>query len=234
MYQSAAIGELPEQAAASLLQRAPKLIIFDCDGVLVQSEEITLSVLISLLNSYVSDHATLNEQYYIEHFRGRKIAECLSEAQQLLNVCLPDHFEREFRAQALSALTRDLKATEGIFEVLDALQVPFCVASSAPRNKIGHCLQLTGLFPYFEGRIFSCYELGRWKPDPLVFVTACQAYEVQVNDALVVEDSMAGIQAALAANIQVLGFGPVDRHMKLAEAGALPFADMRELLTIIN
>lgn len=234
MYQSAAIGELPEQAAASLLQRAPKLIIFDCDGVLVQSEEITLSVLISLLNGYAPDNAALDTPFYIEHFRGRKIAECLSEAQQLLKVRLPDYFEQAFREQALSALTRDLKATDGMFEVLDSLHVPYCVASSAPRNKIEHCLQLTGLLPYFGGRIFSCYELGRWKPDPLVFITACQAYEVDVSDALVVEDSMAGIQAARAAHIKVLGFGPVDRHVKLAEAGALPFADMRELLTIIN
>ncbi|MBF6029438.1 HAD-IA family hydrolase [Pseudomonas sp. P115] len=234
MYQSAAIGELPEQAAASLLQRAPKLIIFDCDGVLVQSEEITLSVLISLLNGYASGNTTLDGQCFIEHFRGRKITECLREAEQLLNVCLPAQFEQEFRAQALSALTHELKATDGIFEVLEKLQVPYCVASSAPRNKIEHCLRLTGLLPYFEGRIFSCYELERWKPDPLVFLTACQAYEVDVHDALVVEDSVTGIQAAIAAQINVLGFGPVSRHVKLAEAGALPFADMRELLTIIN
>lgn len=233
MYQSAVIGELPEQAAASLSKKAPKLIIFDCDGVLVQSEEITLSVLISLLNTYAPDTAPLNRQHYIEHFRGRKIAECLREAEQLLNIRLHEQFEQDFRALALSALTHHLKATDGILDVLQGLNVSYCVASSAPRNKIEHCLRLTGLLPYFEGHIFSCYELGRWKPDPLVFLTACQAYEVDVSDALVVEDSVTGIQAAVAANISVLGFGPVNRHTKLAAAGALPFADMRELLNII-
>lgn len=244
MYQSAVIGELPEQVAtsllktsllkSSLLKKAPKLMIFDCDGVLVQSEEITLSVLISMINSCVPDYAALDEAFYIEHFRGRKIAECLREAEQLLNIRLPRQFEHAFREQALAALTRHVKATDGIVDVLNALKVPCCVASSAPRNKIEHCLRLTGLLPYFDGRIFSCYEVGRWKPDPLVFLTACQTFEVAVEDAWVVEDSVTGIQAAVAANINVLGFGPLGRHAKLAEAGALPFADMRELLAVIH
>ena len=230
MYESAVIGELPEQAAVLL----PKLVIFDCDGVLVQSEEISLSVLIALLNGYAPDTIALDSSYYIERFRGRKIADCLREAEQVLGIRLDDQFEPHFRVQALEALTRHLKATDGIVDVLESLDVAYCVASSAPRNKIEHCLRVAGLFSYFEGRIFSCYELGRWKPDPLVFLTACQAYHVDVADALVIEDSVTGIQAAVAANIKVLGFGPADRHGMLADAGAVPFADMRELLTLIN
>ncbi len=226
----AAIGELPGQGAT----RLPKLVIFDCDGVLVQSEEITLSVLISLLNARVPASKALDQAYFIEHFRGRKIADCLREAEQLLDMCLECQFEDEFRARALEALTLELKATDGIIDVLQRLQVPYCVASSAPRNKIEQCLQLTGLFSYFEGRVFSCYELGRWKPDPLVFLTACAAYNVKPYDALVVEDSVTGIQAAVAAGIKVLGFGPVHRHDVLADAGAGVFASMHELLSIIE
>ena len=78
MCLSAAIGELPEQGATPL----PKLVIFDCDGVLVQSEEITLSVLIGMLNAHVQDGKTLDSAHFIEHFRGRKIADCLREAEQ--------------------------------------------------------------------------------------------------------------------------------------------------------
>ncbi|AZP72849.1 HAD family hydrolase [Pseudomonas poae] len=230
MYESAVIGELPEQAAVSL----PKLVIFDCDGVLVQSEEISLSVLIALLNGYAPDTIVLDSSYYIERFRGRKIADCLREAEQVLDIRLDDQFEPHFRVQALEALTLHLKATDGIIDVLENLNIAYCVASSAPRNKIEHCLRVAGLFSYFEGRIFSCYELGRWKPDPLVFLTACQAYNVDVADAVVIEDSVTGIQAAVAANIKVLGFGSIDRHGQLADAGAVPFAEMRELLTLIN
>jgi len=212
----------------------PKLVIFDCDGVLVQSEEITLTVLISMLNAHVPHAKTLDSAYFIEHFRGRKIADCLREAEQLLDICLGPTFEHDFRVRAMEALTLELTATDGIVEVLSVLQMPYCVASSAPRNKIEECLRLVGLLPYFQGRIFSCYEVGRWKPDPLVFLTACATYNVAPCEALVIEDSVTGVQAAVAANIKVLGFGPMPRHRLLAEAGALPFADMRELPTLID
>lgn len=238
MHSLAFIGELSGQEAAPIRVGVPKLVIFDCDGVLVQSEEITLSVLISLLNQHA--HRDTHEAMgldlleFTERFRGRKIADCLREAEQVLNICLDSQFEETFRQRARVALTSDLKPTEGIKEVLESLSIPFCVASSAPRHKIEHCLRLTGLFSYFEGHIFSCYELGRWKPDPLVFVTACATYNVDSRDVVVIEDSVAGVQAAIAANIKVLGFGPVPRHSLLADAGALPFSDMRELLTILQ
>lgn len=234
MCLSAVIGELPDQEQSAAFIGTPKLVIFDCDGVLVQSEEITLSVLITLLNAHALGHAQLDSDEFIERFRGRKIAACLEEAQQLLNIKVGGQFEADFRQQALLALTHNLKAAEGIVEVLQKLDVPYCVASSAPRNKIEHCLRIAGLFSYFEGRIFSCYELGRWKPDPLVFLTACETYGVDPVDALVVEDSVTGVQAAAAANIKVLGFGPPERHRLLTEAGASAFSDMRDLLTFIN
>lgn len=234
MCHSADIGELPGQEKAAALVGVPLLVIFDCDGVLVQSEEITLSVLISMLNALVPGNKALDVIRFTEHFRGRKIAECLREAEQILGIRLGSEFEQHFRQQAMDALTLRLTATDGIIEVVQALKVPFCVASSAPRNKIEHCLRVAGLFSYFEGRIFSCYEVGRWKPDPLVFLTACDAFDIEVSDALVIEDSVTGIQAAVAANINVLGFGPPDRHSQLAAAGALPIADIRELLAIFN
>ncbi|BDB18816.1 sugar transferase [Pseudomonas sp. CYM-20-01] len=234
MCLSADIGELPVQGKTAALVGMPKLVIFDCDGVLVQSEDITLSVLISMLNALAQGNTTLDVTYFIEHFRGRRIADCLREAEQILNVRLDHEFEQRFRKQALEALTQGLTATDGIVEVLQGLQVPCCVASSAPRSKIEHCLRIAGLFSYFEGRIFSCYELGRWKPDPLVFLTACETYDIAVSEALVIEDSVTGIQAAVAANIKVLGFGPPHRHAQLAAAGALPIADMREVLAIFN
>ncbi|MBV4454793.1 MULTISPECIES: HAD family hydrolase [Pseudomonas] len=232
MCLSADIREVPAQVKATASMGVPKLVIFDCDGVLVQSEEITLSVLIAMLNT--QGNTVLDATRFIEHFRGRKMAECLREAEQLLNVCLGTDFEQRFREQALVALTLQLKATDGIIEVLHRLTVPYCVASSAPREKIEHCLRLVGLFSYFEGRIFSCYELGRWKPDPLVFLIACEQYNIEVSEALVIEDSVAGIQAAVAAKIPVLGLGPPHRHPQLAAAGALPITDIRQMLAIFN
>ncbi|MFJ4144344.1 HAD family hydrolase [Pseudomonas sp. NPDC089734] len=213
--------------------KPPKLIIFDCDGVLVQSEEITLTLLASMLNDRLRVLLNVSEYFdvveFVSRYRGRKIGDCLLEVERITGLRLDSCFERQYRERSFEALNLHLKATDGIIEVLQGLNTPYCVASSAPRKKIEHCLKLTELFSYFEGRIFSCYELGAWKPDPRVFLTACEHYNIKTNEALVIEDSLSGIQAAIAANIKVLGFGPVDRHLMLANAGALPFSNMREL-----
>ncbi|MEE4667461.1 HAD-IA family hydrolase [Pseudomonas alliivorans] len=216
----------------------PKLIIFDCDGVLVQSEELTLTLLADLLKPYIptseKSRAFLSVEHFIERFRGRQIAACLREIETCFDIELNEAFEQHFRRLSLHVLKEQLKPTNGIVDVLSGLSIPCCVASSAPRNKIEHCLKVTGLLSYFTHNIFSCYELGAWKPDPLVFFTACQHNNVKTSEALVIEDSVAGIQAAVAANIRVLGFGPVERHLLLADAGALPFTHMNELLTILR
>lgn len=216
----------------------PKLIIFDCDGVLVQSEELTLTLLSTLLKPYITTSEKsrdfLDTESFIERFRGRKIAVCLKEIETCFDIRLNEDFEHHFRRLSLDVLKEQLEPTKGIIDVLRGISTPYCVASSAPRNKIEHCLRVTGLLPYFGNNIFSCYELGAWKPDPLVFLTACRHYNVKTSEALVIEDSVAGIQAAVAANIRVLGFGPIERHLLLADAGALPFTHMNDLLTILR
>jgi HAD superfamily hydrolase (TIGR01509 family) len=213
----------------------PALVIFDCDGVLVQSEEITLSVLADLFNEQRRpDQPLLTTEDCIRRFRGRQIKACLAELQDQYRITLPSYFEAALRAQALSRYRTDLRATEGIHEVVSRLDIHFCVASSAPRSKIEHCLRLAGLWPWFEGKVFSCYELGQWKPDPLIFQIACASHHVDPDQALVIEDSIPGVQAAVAAGIRVLGFAPPDRHQELRDAGAVPFSRMHQLLALIG
>jgi HAD superfamily hydrolase (TIGR01509 family) len=213
----------------------PALVIFDCDGVLVQSEEITLGVLADLFNGQRSpNQPPLTSDDCIRRFRGRQIQACLTELEDQYRITLPSYFEAALRAQALSRYRTDLHATEGIHKVVSQLDTQFCVASSAPRSKIEHCLRLTGLWPWFEGKVFSCYELGQWKPDPLIFQIACASYHVDPDQALVIEDSIPGVQAAVAAGIRVLGFGPPQRHQELCNAGAIPFSRMYQLLDLIG
>lgn len=213
----------------------PALVIFDCDGVLVQSEEITLGVLADLFNEQRRPgQPPLTRNDCIRRFRGRQIKACLAELQDQYRITLPFYFEAELRTQALSRYRTDLQATEGIHEVVSQLGTPFCVASSAPRSKIEHCLRLTRLWPWFEGKVFSCYELGQWKPDPLIFQIACASYQLDPDQALVIEDSIPGVQAAVAAGIPVLGFAPPDRHQELRDAGAIPFSRMHQLLDLIG
>ncbi|WP_230203425.1 HAD family hydrolase [Pseudomonas syringae] len=235
---AASTMDAPYVMAVPATDFRPKLIIFDCDGVLVQSEEITLTLLASMLKRRVSENIK-NDSFFdpsslIERFRGRKTAECLKEFEVCFNTRLEDDFELYFRHASHDLLQKQLKPTKGVKTLLSELSIPYCVASSATRKKIEHCLTVTGLLPYFTGSIFSCYELGAWKPDPLIFLEACRHYNVKTSEALVIEDSVAGIQAAVAAHIRVLGFGPEERHLLLADAGALPFTHLHDLLEILR
>ena len=227
----------PRIIEASRLENLPDLIIFDCDGVLVQSEEITLSVLAHLFNAHLLDkrpvRPPLEINDCIQRVRGRKINTCLDELQDENSTLLPLNFETVLRKQALSRYTTDLQATPGIIDLVSSLNTRLCVASSAPRSKVEQCLKLTRLWPWFEGKVFSCYEVGTWKPDPLVFQTACLSNGVSPDRALVIEDSIPGVQAAVAAGIRVLGFGPSDRHPELKEAGAVTFSSMNQLHSLM-
>jgi len=216
----------------------PELVIFDCDGVLVQSEEITLSVLTALFNEQLleqrSNHPQLSADDCIQQFRGRRVRECIEELEARFLITLPFYFEALLRVRALSVYKTELQATEGIIDLVSRLKTQFCVASSAPRSKVEQCLKLTGLWPWFEGKIFSCYELGKWKPDPLIFQVACSSHDVGPHQALVIEDSIPGVLAAVAAGIEVLGYGPLERHPELSDAGAKPFSRMSQLLDLIG
>lgn len=219
---------------AAWVETSPALIIFDCDGVLVQSEEITLSVLADLFNAQHPGQPLLDTDDCIRRFRGRRIRDCLDELQDQYRVMLPFYFEAALRVQASRLYRTDLQATDGVLDVVSRLNTRFCVASSAPHSKVEQCLRLTRLWPWFEGKVFSCYELGKWKPDPLVFQVACSSHHVEPDQALVIEDSIPGVQAAVAAGIRVLGYGPPDRHPELRDAGAVPFSRMSQLLELMS
>jgi HAD superfamily hydrolase (TIGR01509 family) len=96
-----------------------------------------------------------------------------------------------------------LQPVDGAMELIRSLTVPFCVASNGPREKIELCLRVTGLLPYFKGRIFSAYEVGFWKPDPQLFIHAARALGASPTRCAVVEDSTPGLKAGLAAGMTV-------------------------------
>lgn len=122
-----------------------------------------------------------------------------------------------------------LKATIGITDLLANLNLDICVASSSPRREIEECLKITELYDYFDSRIFSCYELGKWKPDPLIFTHACKEMGFSSSEALVIEDSIVGVQAAIAANIDVLGFTTSCRKDELSQYGAICISSIDEI-----
>ncbi|GAA4805539.1 HAD family hydrolase [Litoribaculum gwangyangense] len=207
-----------------------KCIIFDCDGVLVDSEPIGNQVLVDMANEL---GANIDLPYAMKHFKGSFIDACVQKIEKITNKTLSNNFIDEYRKRSFEAFKLNMKPIEGVKEVLDNLNVPFCVASSGPQNKIKLNLELTGLLPYFENRIFSCYEIQKWKPDPAVFLWAAKTMGFRVSECLVIEDSISGVQAAKRGGFDVFGFTAHDYENELESMATKTFNHMGELLRIL-
>lgn len=163
-------------------------------------------------------------------FRGRKMAECVHEIEIRIGRGAPEDFVPRARARMAAAFESELRAIDGIEEVLDAVDTPNCVASSGPHEKIRLTLAITGLLPRFDGRIFSAYDIGVWKPDPGLFLHAARTMGHTPAATAVIEDSVPGVQAGVAAGMTVFGFAGSGTTVEaLAGEGAIPFSAMREL-----
>lgn len=208
----------------------PEAVIFDCDGVLVDSERIANQVLAELLTE-AGLPTTRDESMGL--YMGRTMAACRALAEQRHGGPLPEAlFEEDYYERCFAAFARELRPVPGIESALAALEhapIPYCVASSGPPKKIRTTLGHTGLLPRFEGRITSAVEVAHGKPAPDVFLLAAERLGAPPAACCVVEDSVLGVRAARAAGMRVLGFARDVAAEALAAAGAEPFRDMREL-----
>jgi HAD superfamily hydrolase (TIGR01509 family) len=181
-----------------------KLIIFDCDGTLVDSEPLGNLALAQVL----TEHGyPISADEAMRQFKGRKLADCLAGVEADAGFSLPAAFEPEFRQRMAQMFDRELTAIPGALELIEGVSIEFCIASSGPRKKIEHSLGLTGLLPFFQERIFSAYEIEIWKPDPGMFLHVAKTYEVAPDECIVIEDSKPGIIAGIEAGMQVLALG---------------------------
>ncbi|MDB5978774.1 MAG: hypothetical protein JWR07_5534 [Nevskia sp.] len=184
----------------------PGLILFDCDGTLVDSEELGTSVLLEMA-AELGLNLPLHETN--AYFRGWKLDQCVEQIRIWLGRELPGDFVAQVRTRTQEVFKARLQPVPGALKVVRALHhLPMCVASSGPREKIELSLSLTGLLPYFKDHIFSGYEVGSWKPDPGLFLHAAQAMGVKPADCVVVEDSLVGVQAGIAAGMTVYAYQP--------------------------
>lgn len=182
-----------------------KTVIFDCDGTLVDSEVLSNEVLVEAV---AEQGLVLSVEDAVSSFRGGKMADCVAQLEARLGRPLPADFVPSLRARTAAAFRSRLRAVEGALEVVQSMYPSVCVASSGPMEKLELSLSLTGLSPFFTGRIFSSYEVGSWKPDPGLFLHAARVMGVAPADCAVVEDSLPGIRAGLAAGMTVFAFQP--------------------------
>ncbi len=181
-------------------------VIFDCDGTLVDSEPLALEVMLALAIE-VGLPATVSHD--ISAFEGRSMDYALSVLAEQLGRPLPANFEPLLRLRMAEVFRERLELVPGARDVVQGLSLPCCVASNGPRHKIELTLGITGLLPHFAGRIFSADEVRAWKPDPGLFLAAARAMGVEACRCAVVEDSVPGLQAGLAAGMTVYAFRPV-------------------------
>ncbi|KUN34165.1 hydrolase [Streptomyces longwoodensis] len=209
------------------------LVIFDNDGVLVDSEPLSNRHLAAYLTEL--GHPTTYEDS-IRDYMGSAMHRIHDLVLERTGQRLPADFDDVFHARVFAAFERELKPVTGVVEVLERLRaegVPYCVASSGSheRIRVGH--RVTGLDRWFdEGRIFSSQDVGRGKPAPDLFLHAAREMGVAPERCIVVEDSPLGVQAAVAAGMDVVGFTAMTPAEKLTGAGKL-FADMGELAGLL-
>ncbi|MFF6917757.1 HAD-IA family hydrolase [Streptomyces sp. NPDC012466] len=209
------------------------LVIFDNDGVLVDSEPISNRLLAAYLTEL--GHPTSYEES-IRDYMGSAMHRIHELVLERTGQRLPENFDDVFHARVFAAFEQELVAVAGASDVLEKLTadgVPYCVASSGSheRIRVGH--RTTGLDRWFdEGRIFSSQDVGRGKPAPDLFLYAADRMGVAPGRCVVVEDSPLGVRAAVAAGMDVYGFTAMTPAEKLAGATQL-FSDMAELTDLL-
>lgn len=207
-----------------------KCIIFDCDGVLIDSESIAIGVLVDMAN-YLGAKMDFNTS--LINLKGKSFNFCRQLISEKIGEPLPIHFEDDYRINTFEAFRKNIQPINGIKEVLKKLEVPFCVASSGPENKIRLNLELTGLLPFFEGNIFSCYAIKKWKPEPDIFLWAAKSMGFKPQECLIIEDSLSGVKAAKAGGFDVFGYTEHDYTNELEKEATKTFNSMDLLLEML-
>jgi HAD superfamily hydrolase (TIGR01509 family) len=203
------------------------LLIFDCDGVLVDSEAIALDGLAEMLTA--RGHPVTRAECR-SLFMGRSVKDVLAEIERLLGSPLPPDWETEAQTRFFERLRRDLRPVDGIVAAIEALPYPRCVASSSPHDRIALSLAVTGLAPLFGEWVFSAEDVAHGKPAPDLFLHAAGRCGATAGEAIVIEDSPAGILAARRAGMRAIGFAGAS-HADAALAAALTEAGAGRVLT---
>ena len=208
-----------------------ELVIFDCDGVLVDSERLAVRVEASLIRSL---GGMLSEQDILERFVGRSEAYLLPHIERAVGRQLPE-WSQLYERHLYEAFRSELAAVAGIEAALDQLAIPACVASSGSQQKVRFTLGLTGLLERFDGRIFSATEVQHGKPAPDLFLHAAAQLGVAPGACVVVEDSKWGVAAARAAGMRSLGYaGGLTPRAWLEGPGTVVFDDMADLVELLD
>ena len=193
------------------------MVIFDCDGVLVDSERLSHTVLCEMM---AERGVALGFDEAVELFIGVSLPVGMVKVRELLGGNVPADFLPEMGRRTRQAFLAGLTVVPGIVGVLDALRRPYCVASNGNHAKVSFTLGHTGLLPRFAGRIFTADDVDRPKPAPDLFLHAARMMDAEPRHTTVVEDTPTGITAAKAAGMRAIGYAAMTSVDRLHAAGA--------------
>jgi HAD superfamily hydrolase (TIGR01509 family) len=207
------------------------LVIFDCDGVVVDSERIAHDVFGAFIRSL---GARMTDAEMQHHFLGRRLAECVAIVEQVTGRPTPPGALDAYKKERDRVLREQVTPIPGVREVIEGLRVPYCLASSGDFDKMRVTLGTTKLMPLFEGRIYSATQVPQGKPAPDIFLFAAQQMGADPARSAVIEDSVNGVLAGVAAGMTTFGFAGLVPAARLTEAGAAAtFTHMRELPALL-
>jgi len=212
----------------------PKLVIFDCDGVLVDSEAIGDRVIADLLTR---QGVTINAGDISARYIGLTMQAVVDDVNRRYGLSLGADWLEEVRVETEAAFHAGLEPIPHVKELIVALEaagVPICVGSNGSVSKMNTSLGITGLLSHFEGRLFSGQDMKRGKPFPDLFLHAAQAMGVSPEDCVVIEDSAAGLKAAQAAGMKALAYVANPAHAPAELSGGHRFMDMRRAPTLLG
>jgi len=208
-----------------------ELVIFDCDGVLVDSEPIACAVLAESLGEI---GLQTSAEDCMRDYVGRWWPDSVAMIEAQLGAPLPAGFAAQYRRRQFAALAAAVEPVPGVVEALERIPVGTCVASNGPPEKMEVTLGRAGLLERFQGKVFSAAAVARGKPAPDLFLHAATRMGCDPSACLVVEDSPLGIEAAAAAGMRALGFSGERDPAPLRAAGAETFAEMKRLPELLG
>lgn len=195
------------------------LVIFDCDGVLVDSEALAAQV----FSDTLAEHGIgLSAQQCLGHFKGLTLSSCLEKLTGQLQYQLPSDFLTVLNERTAERFSHELQPVEGIHELLATLKqkgIEFCVASNGGADKTRHSLGVSRLADFFGSRVFSAEQVSAGKPSPELFQLAARTMGFEAQQCWVIEDSSTGVQAANKANMPVAYYAPVGGLDELQSLG---------------
>ncbi|MCW8329031.1 6-phosphogluconate phosphatase [Photobacterium sp. SDRW27] len=206
-------------------------VIFDCDGTLVDSEILCNQALVNVFSQF---GAKLNLEECLSHFKGGKMVDILTETRDRAGIrARIDDLEPLYREECRRLFEQGLNPIEGVPELLETLAAKgcdMCIASNAPISKIEHTLALTGLLPYFEGKLFSGFEANSWKPEPDILHFAAMNMGVRLQECVFVDDTVKGVQAGINAEMRTFHFAATPHSTPIKHPHVTTITAMPQLL----